>query len=240
MDALIGASFRASRGLIGVQTNEESTDQAYTFRDHDLGLNLDLMTYAMYVQTGRIPDVLLNATVMASTTQRVFQTYFQHFVSTGWAFQTINESLPSDLTPPLGNDRNLLEQREYPKLNTNRTVIARLEEDADVLHMSERATWISVAILVWLTVTTIFVMGMQIKHRHLMLRNVECIADVLVLIAGSDNFLKLVEERGAALENDKSTFTQLGWFRKSNGEVRYGIEVVGGENAVEWIDAPKD
>jgi hypothetical protein len=35
---------------------------------------------------------------------------------------------------------------------------------------------------------------MQIKHWHLMLLNMEYIADVLVLIAGSDDFLEIIKE----------------------------------------------
>jgi hypothetical protein len=243
IDALLGASFRAASGsnfASGFSNVEDSSDQAYAFRDRILGLNLDLMTYAMFVLAGRDSDALLNATTLANTTQRVFQTYFQHFVGAGWAFQNINESLPSDLPPPVDGDRNVIAQREYPKLDTNRTAVAGVAEAVDVMHISKTATWLSVAILGWLIVTTVVIIGMQVRYRHLMIRNVECIADVLVLIAGSDNFLKLVKERGAGLGDDKSVFTRLGWFRRGDGEVRYGIEVVGGENAVVWVDAPED
>ncbi|PVH93069.1 hypothetical protein DM02DRAFT_604449 [Periconia macrospinosa] len=246
---------------------QDNSDQGYAFRDETLGLNLDLMTYAMFVVAGRSPHALLNATTLMNATQRVFQTYFQHFVAAGWAYQTINESLPSDFPPPLpwrGTDtegtiiqlnatfnmtlppmyprarKNDTKERVYAKLDTNRTTVANVSEPVDALYISDTATWLSVAILAWLIVITVVIIGIQIKHRHLMFRNVECIADVLVLIAGSDNFLKLlVGERGAELAKDESIHTRLGWFRKPDGEVRYGIEVVGGENAVEWVDAPE-
>jgi len=71
-----------------------------------------------------------------------------------------------------------------------------------------------------------------------MQRNITYIADMLVLIAGSDNLLKLIKKRGVDLNSEKSVFTRLGWFRKSDGEVRYGIEIIGRENAVEWVAAP--
>jgi len=191
----------------------------------------------MYVLAGRDPNALLDAGTLANLTQRAFQTYFQHFFSAGWATQSINESLPDSLLPPL--DRNLKPtvQREYPKLNTNPTTTASVTKAVDVLHINQTATWLCTAILGWLIATTIFIIVMQWRHRHLMRRNIACIADILVLIVGSDNLLKLIEKRGVDLDSEESVFTRLGWFRKSNGEVRYGIEIVGGENAVEWVAA---
>jgi hypothetical protein len=205
------------------------------------------MSYAAYHLTGRDPEALLDSVLLINLTQRVFQTFFQHFVSDGvplidggWAYQRINESLPQDLPPPIDQNRDFIAQRQYPMLNTNNSTIANVSETVDVLRMSLKATCLTISTLLWLIITTIFVIIMQYRHAHLMIRKVECIADVLVLIVGSDNFLKLVDERGIDLVKDDTVFTRLGWFRKIDGEVRYGIEVVGGENAVEWVEPPDD
>lgn len=239
MNALLGASFYASPPFTSDQLTFAPLDDAFTIQDRNIGLNLDLMSYAMYNLVDRDPYALLNATVLSQTTQRVFQTYFQHFVSEGWAYQDIDETLPKDLPPPIDHDRNIIAQNEFPKLHTNRTVVVTVEKSAKVLHISKTATAISAGILAWLIATMVFIIAMHARHRHLMFRNIECIADVLVLVAGSDNLLKLIAGRGPELYNDKSVFTRLGWFRKADGEVRYGIEVAGGENAVEWLDPPK-
>jgi hypothetical protein len=48
-----------------------------------------------------------------------------------------------------------------------------------------------------------------------------------------------VEERGIALKKDREVQTMLGWFKDKDGEVRWGIEVVGGRDPVQWVDAPE-
>jgi hypothetical protein len=72
-----------------------------------------------------------------------------------------------------------------------------------------------------------------------MMRDVHLIADVLVLVAGSNNLLELVHERGVELKKADDVKTMLGWFKDKHGDVRWGVEVVGGRDAVEWVDASK-
>tara|TARA_R110002003_G_scaffold68_14_gene6178 strand:+ start:13859 stop:14128 length:270 start_codon:yes stop_codon:yes gene_type:complete len=66
---------------------------------------------------------------------------------------------------------------------------------------------------------------------------VECLADVLLMVAGSDEVVTLVHERGVEGMKKSGVMTKSGWFRDSGGVVRWGIEVVGGD--VEWVDGPE-
>lgn len=72
-----------------------------------------------------------------------------------------------------------------------------------------------------------------------MQRHVECLADVLLMVAGSDGLLQLVHERGVEGLKKSDVITRLGWFRDRRGIVRWGIEIVDAEG-VEWIDGPEE
>ena len=59
------------------------------------------------------------------------------------------------------------------------------------------------------------------------MRNIECIADVLVLIAGSERLLEVIREKGydAIVKEDKM-LTRMGWFRDVDGTMRWRIDLV--------------
>ena len=59
------------------------------------------------------------------------------------------------------------------------------------------------------------------------MRNIECIADVLVLIAGSERLLEVIREKGfdAIVKEDKM-LTRMGWFRDADGTMRWRIDLV--------------
>lgn len=61
-----------------------------------------------------------------------------------------------------------------------------------------------------------------------MIRNVECLGDVLVLVGRSEKLLQLVREKGveALREDDGGLMTKLGWFESKDGDMRWGIELV--------------
>jgi len=93
--------------------------------------------------------------------------------------------------------------------------------------MNPVATWLLIGILIWLTITTLILAAVQRLYLGPMIRNVESIANVLVLVAGSSKLLKLVRERGVEkLTNNRDTYTRLGWFTGEDGQKRWGIEVV--------------
>ncbi|KAF2137414.1 uncharacterized protein K452DRAFT_361940 [Aplosporella prunicola CBS 121167] len=238
LDAMLGASdldnFLDRHDLFRDQENLR--DKTYNFRDTTRGLNLDFMTYSMYSMANEDPTALLDAPTMAKLGQKTFSTFFQHFVSnnvsmeTGsWAYQKINESLPSTLGETLGSTKNGTRYKDvlHPISNTNITTDVRISASIEVLQMNSTAVWISVAILIWLIGTTLVIAAMQRRYSKNMLRDVECMADVLILVAGSDKLLQLLRQRDwEELKKDHSIRTKLGFFEGSDGRQRWGIEVV--------------
>jgi hypothetical protein len=131
-----------------------------------------------------------------------------------------------------------------PISHTNRTVEALLARRVEFLQMNGVAVWLSISIMAWLIITTVVVAVLQKRYFGSLVRNVECLGDVLVLIAGSANLLQVVREIQAGRlspEIYEHLRTKLGWFVDEDGGVRWGIEMEEsyGEGArVHWISAP--
>lgn len=223
---------------------ENTESDQFVYREKQLGLNMDLMTYTMYSLTNNDPEALLNYTTLVTTADRTFQSFFQDFIrlrlynnteQTG--FQRIGANTKG-LGQAVDYNGTPLTNPLYTNLNTDDKIEATVSKRRQMLHMNPVATYLAIGIIIWLISTATIVAFLQRKYTSKMLRNVELIADVVVLIAGSDNFLELVRERGVSLKKDKSTMTKLGWFKGRDGEVRWGVEVVGGRNAVEWVEPP--
>jgi hypothetical protein len=204
----------------------------------------------MYNLANKDLDALLNATTMLELAQKVFQTYFQHFVSTNTepnATFGAYQPLDAKINPVLLNMSQMYQKQEwqpstsYRRLNTNRTINGTVTTRIELLHMNPVATWITVASLAWLLCTIVALLALQKRYLGPSIRDIESIADVLVLIVGSDSLKKLVEENDTrSLVKNKDICTKLGWFTGRDGQVRWGIEVVGdvGLGAVEWLDGP--
>ncbi|KAB2568813.1 hypothetical protein DBV05_g12508 [Lasiodiplodia theobromae] len=210
----------------------------FSFRDSNQGLNLDFMTYSMYAMANKDPTALLDASTMQRHAEKTFSTFFQHFVSSNlsattpsWAYQEINASLPYGINstykwiPDEGYQSFPLPPQ--PPSNTNRTALVEVSTQVELLRMNAVAVWLSVAILAWLIFTTVAIAVLQRKYLRNLDRNIECLGDVLVLVAHSDRLLQLVRERGPdGLEKERDVKTKLGWFEDNDGEQRWGIEVV--------------
>ncbi|KAF2035152.1 hypothetical protein EK21DRAFT_84780 [Setomelanomma holmii] len=246
LDSLLGSADRQT-GSVGRASYEAVTQNAFVFRDERNGINMDLMTYSMYTLAKQDSDALLNYTTMARLADQTFQTFFQQFVNSGlslskggYAYQTIQDNSMEALGKPVDiNGSSIAAAKSFPVLNTARTITASVSHRVRVLHMNTTATYLSTAILVWLIFTAVTVLSLQRRYTSFMNRDVQLIADMLVLIAGSDNFLELVAEKGVDLKKNKDIKTMLGWFRDRDGQIRWGVELVGGQNAVDWVDAPK-
>ncbi|KAH7070940.1 hypothetical protein FB567DRAFT_211696 [Paraphoma chrysanthemicola] len=245
LDTLLGSADRQV-GRHGKSWYEETSQNAFVFRDAKNGINLDLMTYSMFTLAGQDPEALLNFTTLATTADQTFQTFFQQFVNSelslskgGYAYQPIGDNTMESLGPSIDANGTLIAEKRFPVLNTNRTITASVSHRIRVLHMNTTATYLSTAILIWLIFTTITVLCLQRKYTSFMHRDVQLIADMLVLVAGSDNFLALVADKGVHLKRNRDIKTMLGWFRDTDGHIRWGVEVIGGPNAVDWVDAPK-
>ncbi|KAF1830045.1 hypothetical protein BDW02DRAFT_573425 [Decorospora gaudefroyi] len=225
---------------------EQTSDNAFVMRDHERGINMDFMTYSMYSLADKDPEALLDYATLVAHADHTFQTFFQHFVSNGLTldegglvYQKIGDDSVDGLGTPISYNGSALPRHTYARLQTNRTAEAWVSNRIQVLHMNSIATYLSVAIIIWLVGTTAVITCLQRKYISAMIRDVHLIADVLVLIAGSDNFLRLVRERGMQLKKADDVSMMLGWFKDRDGEVRWGVEVVGGRDAVDWVDAPK-
>lgn len=261
LDAILQAADLSEIGgsqIDGYQT-ENLQDMTFNIRDQTQGLNLDFMTYSMYTLANKDPEALLDLATFKILAEKTFSTFFQHYVSSNvsmdsgsWAYQTINASLPADLGPGIdihtGNGSESQEPLQFPS-NTSRTATVQVSRRVELLQMNAAAVWLSVAILIWLIATTVIIAAAQRRYSRSLIRNVECVADVLVLIAGSENLLRVVQEKGfEGLKRDgDQLMTRLGWFEGSDGEVRWGVEVVGRDysdrsggyvDGVTWVSGP--
>jgi hypothetical protein len=226
----------------GSPIEDNLLDKVFNMRDNTTGLNLDFMSYAAYAQVGFDPTALLDPETLAKTSQKVFSTFFQHFVSNnmshefgGYVYQPIGMNL--SVNPPMRNmptqytpDGSVAPKFEDIVRETNETTTATISTPVEVLRMNPVAFWLAASILVWLIITTIILASVQRKYYGGMMRNVECIADRLVLIAGSERLLAVIREKGinTILKEDK-ILTRLGWFRDEDGMMRWRVELVEGE-----------
>ncbi|KAE8151048.1 hypothetical protein BDV25DRAFT_153274 [Aspergillus avenaceus] len=241
---------------VGGWTYEDLSDNTFNIRDEANGLNMDFMTYSMYYMAGKDPKALLNLTTYERLASKTFTTFFQHFASNnismetgGWAYQPINASLPSDLAPAVNNVTkpyqwiSLADQQDelHPTSNINRTAVVTVDKRVELLQMNAVAVWISVGILSWLIIASFIV---AIFHRHYLqrlVRNVECLGDILVMVAGSENLVRAVQEiqAGRLAETEKDRLhARLGWFEDGHGKARWGVEMVEGSLArtpVQWL-----
>lgn len=97
--------------------------------------------------------------------------------------------------------------------------------------MNKVATWLSLTILFLLMIILItLIVALQVVYPSTsMLRHVECLADVLAMVAGSDELVRLVNEVGVEGMEKAGIKTRLGWFRDTRGVVRWGVEIVDGD-----------
>ncbi|KAF3386640.1 hypothetical protein F1880_000487 [Penicillium rolfsii] len=243
---------------IGGYHQEDLNDNTYNIRDDFNGLNMDFMSYAMYSMANKDPKALLDPDRYLALAQKTFTTFFQHFVSNnvsmdtgGWGFQKINASLPDTLGPVVeagtwlpGTVATPYQDDMHPISHTNRTVAAHVSQRVQLLQMNALAVWLSVGILGWLMLTTLIVAILQRRYFGRLVRNVECLGDVLVLIAGSSNLLQVVGEIQAgrlAPEDYEHLRTRLGWFMDEDGKLRWGVEMeeaFGNGPRVQWVAAP--
>jgi hypothetical protein len=142
-----------SPGVDILNGGDSMIDQVFNMRDNTTGLNLDFMSYAAYAQVGFNPTALLDPETLARTSQEVFSTFFQHFVSNnvshelgGYVYQPIGTNL--SVNPPMKD--MLVQYTPYgsvaPKFedivrNTNKTTTAKISTQVEVLRMNPVAFW---------------------------------------------------------------------------------------------------
>lgn len=222
---------------------EDTDDRLFNFRM--TGLNVDFMSYAALSLASRDVEALLDPSTLESLSNRVFSTFFQHFVaenitldSGSYGFQPLNATVPWDLTPILdpGNETKAWSyQDKNTSLVTNKTATAILHTEIEQLNMAPTAVILCIVMLSLLTATTVL---LQTRYRDCfkaLPRDVDTLASVLGFVYGSPKLLKWVGENrekseayGQAQENKDSkdskdkTMTRMGWFDGS----RWGIEII--------------
>lgn len=212
---------------------EDLTDQTFNMRQ--LGQNMDYMTYSMLTMANNSKSNFSDPDIYISLAQKTFSTFFQHFASSnltangdgGWVYQRINATMP---------DLDGGSSETTPKRSTDSTtqVTVTVDRPVEILRMSAIAVFLSLVILVWLLVTTILIMIVKTRYFSPIIRKINTVADLAILVAGSDHYLALARKRGMdGLQDRKDFQTHLGWFRRANGEVRWGIELV--DENVDWL-----
>ncbi|KAJ4333904.1 hypothetical protein N0V87_007274 [Didymella glomerata] len=218
-----------------LQRSDYLFDKIFNMRDNSTGLNVDFMSYAALAQVDHDPAALLDPETLIRETQKIFSMFFQHYVSGavslqkgGWVYQPIGSDLK--LTEPIPNEalhQPLSKFEDFPLRNTERMVTATLYTQTEVLQMNVVAFWVSVGIMIWLIVTILIFAAMQRRYLGGMQRNIECVADVLVIVAGSERLLQVIQEKGVdKIVEDDVILTRLGWFRDPDGTMRWRIELV--------------
>ncbi|KAF2728918.1 hypothetical protein EJ04DRAFT_556442 [Polyplosphaeria fusca] len=221
----------------------------YYIRDLENHLDMDLMTYCMYTLANKSVNILLEEDEFGNLVNRVFQTLFQHFVtsntsftSPSWAYQPIGMQ-PEKLGHRLFYNRSdgylqTAEPITYPNLGTNGTVEVIVEHEVEVLKMNAVATYLTLSILALLLLIIAFIGFSMSTYLQPLQRDVNCLADVMLLLVGSERFLQLIQERGI---EDRNVLIRLGWFKTEEGDVRWGIELMedNSPSAVQWLAGPE-
>ncbi|KAH6629098.1 hypothetical protein C7974DRAFT_312103, partial [Boeremia exigua] len=206
------------------QTIENLGAERFTLRDTDKGTNMDYMSYANYVLANKDATALLNTTALQKYSEQTFQTFFKHFAaSANWTYNSYS-----------------LSRAAYEVDGSTEEFNGTITQRIEALSMNKVATWLSLSILFLLTVIlVVLIVALQTVYpRTSMRRHVECLADVLAMVAGSDELVRLVNEIGVEGMEKAGIKTRLGWFRDKRGVIRWGVEVVN-EN-VEWVEGPAE
>jgi hypothetical protein len=116
-----------------------------------------------------------------------------------------------------------------------------ISEPIEVLAMTQRATWLCLGILfVLMPILVILIVSLKIAYpRTILQHKIECLADVIAMVEGSENLLACTQQYDAQNLRKSAIKTRPGWFRNNRtGVTRWGIEVHG-TNDVEWVEKPE-
>lgn len=148
---------------------------------------MDYMSYANYVLANKNPSALLNSTLLQEYSEKTSQTFFKHFVTgANWTYggtSSISGAAYEEL-------------RGYQQKNEKFDGVKT--ERIGFLNMNKVATWVSLTIFFLLVIIlVVLVVALQIVYyRTSVFRWVECLADVLAMIVGSDELVNWVNDVG--------------------------------------------
>ncbi|KAI1370420.1 hypothetical protein F4677DRAFT_364391 [Hypoxylon crocopeplum] len=226
VDNFGGTAITYSGGIS--RTLENIEDQTFNIRDP--GLNVDLMTYSMLSLVNNDHSALLDPKTLESTAQKTFATLFQHFVngnlslsSGGYAYQSPNERLPDGFGDPR-EGAAYTRPPDPPPLS--QTITLSISWPVELLWMSAPAAWICMLIIGYLVVTSLAVAIASREYNQMLPQQINSIADMAVLVAGSDKLLAMARERHVkSIKYDPGSTAKLGWFLSDYGIARWGIEL---------------
>lgn len=98
----------------------------------------------------------------------------------------------------------------------------------EVLQMSPTAAYLCLTILLCLTAISVLLAIASLRHQHLLLQPIESIADVALLVAGSEKLLEHLRNPHVSddeLRDADAYRMKLGWFTSKDGTSRWGIEL---------------
>jgi hypothetical protein len=218
------------------------------------------MSYVSYTRSGQSnPEALIDQETLLKHSQATFSLFFKHFVNSGmssdiggWAFQKVGSRLVieprtqgyyrgpglfSRITPLyshsfLPNGEPAPQFEDVPPRIANYNDTATLTVSVETLSLNKKAFWTATGILASLTCIMVAFIILNQSYLGGIIRNVECIADVIVLIAGSERLLALVQEKGIeTIVKEDKILTQLNWFEDADGKQRWGIELAESSDA---------
>lgn len=109
-----------------------------------------------------------------------------------------------------------------------------VRRQVEILRMSTIAAIICMSILAYLIITSVVLVIATRRYNKLLPVEINSVADVAVLVAGSERLLELARQRGSGhdkqLKSDPESLAKLGWFNGADGELRWGIELVEADN----------
>ena len=237
-DALLNAAALDQLNGAPVQGWGTENLDVKTFNFRTQGLNVDFMSYAMYSLVGEDAEALLDLAILQSCAQRVFSTFFQHFVSSNvtsdgsWAFQRIGERLPQDLGPIINlTSYNISSYQDAngTTMDGNTTASALVSTRVELLQMSSAAVVLALCILTFLLLSAIFVYFVEYGHFKNLRGDVDTLASLLSLVYDSPNLLEWVSEHQNAKDWTQGprnvVKAGLGSFKGASGQQRWGIEI---------------
>jgi hypothetical protein len=218
------------------------------------------MSYVSYKRSQQSnPEALIDQETLLKQSKATFSLFFKHFVNSGissdtggWASQkfgsrlvvephmeayytttiqnAINIPLRSHSFLPNGDPAPHFEDVPPHSIDQNGT--ATLTISVETLSLNKKAFWTATGILASLICIMVAFIILNKSYLGGIIRNVECIADVIVLIAGSERLLALVQENGIeTIVKEDKILTKLSWFEDSDGKQRWGIELAESSDA---------
>jgi len=174
------------------------------------------MSYAMYNLVNQSATALLDPIILESTAQKVFATFFKNFalktsvdIPAGYAFQYYHEpnldlNYSQAVTYPFNNER-----RNKKRDSGDNVVPASIAFPADQLVMSKLAVYLSLSILMFLIITTVFVHTTRFNLYKQLPRDVNTVGSIIGFVYDSDRLRGQVEIRE---RKDSIRAKQRPWF----------------------------